>query len=125
MNLALHHLLFLAVCVTITVVVGQTLFRRGRPFVIECVDGDEQLADSVNRLLLAGYYLLNIGLVALAVRFGDAGRDTLESLESLLGQVGGILLIQGVMHCINMIVLAELRRRKRDQPLDIVDFLDA
>jgi hypothetical protein len=124
MNLALYHLVFLAVCGTITVVVGRTLFRCGRPFVIECVDCDERLADSVNRLLLAGYYLLNIGLVAVAVRFGGAGHDTLESLEFLGSQVGWILLIQGVMHCVNMIVLGELRRRKREQPLEIVDFLD-
>jgi hypothetical protein len=124
MNTALHHILFLTVCVTITVVVGRTLFRCGRPFVIECVDGDEQLADSVNRLLLAGYYLLNIGLVGIAVRFGGVGRDTLESLEFLGSRIGWILLIQGVMHCVNMIVLSELRRRRLDQPLEIVEFLD-
>lgn len=124
MNRALHHGLFLGICIAITIVVGRTLFRRGRPFIIECVNGNRELADSVNRLLLAGYYLLNVGLVAVAVRFGDSSGDLLRAVESLGYRVGWILTIQGGMHFVNMIVLSEFRRRKRERPLEIVEFLD-
>lgn len=124
MNATTQHLTFLVVCVSITVIVGRTLFRCGRPFVIECVHGDERLADSANRLMLAGYYLLNLGLIALAVRFGNTGDTLLDSVESLANKIGWILAIQGVMHCVNMIVLSEMRRRKQNQAVEILEFLD-
>src|SRR5207237_10820454 len=44
----------------------RTLHRNGRRFLVE-VMAEEALADSVNHLLLVGFYLVNIGVAALLV----------------------------------------------------------
>jgi hypothetical protein len=48
-------------------------------FLVEAFRGNEALADSVNQVLVAGFYLINIGYLVLAVKGGvaDSGRDAL------------------------------------------------
>jgi len=64
------YLIYLALSLGITYWVGQTLHRNGRVFLIENFEGQESLADSINHLLLVGFYLVNVGFVSLALRYG-------------------------------------------------------
>src|SRR3712207_7694262 len=47
--------------VSLTVWVARTLYRNGRVFLVEAFRGNEAVADSVNHLLVVGFYLINIG----------------------------------------------------------------
>jgi len=65
------YLVYVAVSIAVTIWVGGSLHRNGRVFLVANFHAQEKLADSVNHLLLVGFYLINIGFVCLALRFGD------------------------------------------------------
>jgi hypothetical protein len=69
------YLAYVVISVALTVWVGWTLHRNGRIFLIDAFHGDEPRADSVNHLLVVGFYLINIGYVALALKYGDKPGD--------------------------------------------------
>ncbi|QDU44395.1 hypothetical protein Mal52_28760 [Symmachiella dynata] len=103
------HICYLTFSVLITVLVGQTLYKHGRLFLIDIFAGNIPTADAVNRLLRAGYYLTNIALVSLGIRYGGEA-DTLQSFVELFTyKVGWVMLILGGMHFFNLIVLFSIR----------------
>jgi hypothetical protein len=59
---------YLAISLIATVWMAQTLARSGRAFLIDAVHGNVELADSVNHLLVFGFYLINVGYVTRALR---------------------------------------------------------
>jgi hypothetical protein len=75
----------------LTVWVAQTLHKNGRVFLIEVFGGDEGLADSVNHLLVVGFYLINFGYVTLALKIGDEIANTQEGIEALSWKIGLVL----------------------------------
>lgn len=64
------YLIYLVVSITLTAWVARTLFHNGRIFLVDCFLGKEDLADSVNRLLVVGFYLVNAGFIALYLKLG-------------------------------------------------------
>jgi hypothetical protein len=105
------HLAYLAISVALTVWVARTLHRNGRVFLVDCFHGNAELADSINHLLVVGFYLINVGFVSLALRFGVAAANPQEALESLSTKIGLVLLVLGGMHFFNLAVLTTCRRR--------------
>ena len=53
---------YVVISLTLTIWVGRTLFVNGRVFLVDALH-NETLADSVNRLLVVGFYLINAGFV--------------------------------------------------------------
>ena len=105
------YVAYLAISVALTVWVARTLHKNGRIFLVDSFLGNEQLADSVNHLLVVGFYLINIGYVTLALKYGVAAANTQEAVESLSTKVGLVLLVLGGMHFFNLFVFARMRRR--------------
>jgi hypothetical protein len=105
------YLAYLAISVALTVWVAKTLHKNGRIFLVDSFLGNEALADSVNHLLVVGFYLVNIGYVTLALKYGDAATDARTALEVLSTKVGLVLVMLGGMHFLNLYVFAKLRRR--------------
>lgn len=105
------YLAYLAISVALTIWVARTLQKRGRMFLVDAFHGNEQLADSVNHLLVVGFYLVNIGYVTLALKYGDKPAGMQEAIEFLSTKVGLVLLILGAMHFINIVTFARLRHR--------------
>ena len=105
------YVLYLIVSVALTVWVGQTLYKRGRIFVVDAFRGNEAVADSVNHLLVVGFYLINVGYVTLALKYGDKPRSMQEMIEFLSTKVGLVLVILGVMHFFNVFNFAKMRRK--------------
>lgn len=112
MNLPTTYLCYLAVSIAVTVWVAHTLHRRGRIFLITNFGGNETLADSVNDLLVVGFYLINLGYVALALRYGVKPTDLGESIEFLSTKIGLVLLILGGMHYCNLWVFSRMGGRQ-------------
>src|SRR5262245_36752646 len=107
----LSHLFYLAFSVALTVWVARTLHKNGRVFLVDSFLGNEKLADSVNHLLVVGFYLINIGYVTLALKYGSAAINAQEAVESLSTKVGLVLLVLGFMHFFNLYVFARMRKR--------------
>src|SRR6187455_378931 len=104
------YLAYLTISVALTVWVARTLHKNGRIFLVDSFAGNELLADSVNHLLVVGFYLINIGYVTLALKYGDKPTDTQQSIEFLSTKVGLVLVVLGVMHFFNVLNVAKIRR---------------
>jgi len=111
--LVLTYLAYLSFTVPITLWVGTTLKSNGRVFLMDVFDADEELADAVNRLLVVGFYLVNLGYVLVALKTTNTVDDLRSALEVLSMKVGTIVLVLGVLHFVNLIVLNRLRRRSQ------------
>ena len=105
------YLLYLAISVALTIWVARTLHKNGRIFLVDSFVGNEALADSVNHLLVVGFYLVNIGFVTLALKYGEKAVDAQTGLEILSSKVGLVLVVLGVMHFFNLFVFSKMRRR--------------
>src|SRR5438046_9652157 len=92
------YLAYLAISVALTIWVARTLHKNGRIFLVDSFLGNEPLADSVNHLLVVGFYLINIGFVTLALNYGDKAMDAQTALELLSSKVGLVLLALGIRH---------------------------
>src|SRR5260370_25142741 len=98
------YLTYLSISICLTVWVAHTLRKNGRIFLVDAFHGNEPLADSINHLLVVGFYLINIGYVALALKEGAAPQDLREVLETISRKVGVVLLVLGGMHFFNLFV---------------------
>jgi hypothetical protein len=105
------YLAYLTISVTLTIWVARTLHKNGRIFLVDSFLGNEALADSVNHLLVVGFYLINIGFVTLALRYGDKAFDAQSALEILSTKIGLVLVVLGVMHFFNIFIFSKMRRR--------------
>ena len=105
------YLTYLLISVALTVWVARTLHKNGRIFLVDSFLGNEGLADSVNHLLVVGFYLINIGFVTLALNNGDKATNAQSALEILSTKVGMVLVVLGFMHFFNLFVFSKMRRR--------------
>src|SRR6187551_1703915 len=96
------YIVYLLVSVALTIWVARTLHKNGRIFLVDSFLGNEPLADSVNHLLVVGFYLVNIGFVTLALKYGDKATNAQTALEILSSKVGLVLVVLGVMHFFNL-----------------------
>ena len=108
---------YLAISLGVTIWVARTLHKNGRVFLVDAFHGNGPLADSVNHLLVVGFYLINIGFVSLALKFGIRPTDASEAMELLSAKLGWVLLILGAMHFFNLYVFAKLRTRAIQPPV--------
>jgi hypothetical protein len=110
------YTLYLGVSVVLTVWVARTLVRHGRVFLVQCFHGHEELADSVNQLLKVGFYLVNLGFIALFLRVQVMVEAPQQVFEVLSYKLGVVLVVLGGMHFFNLVVLAKLRGRAAGAP---------
>jgi hypothetical protein len=102
---------YLFISIALTIWVARTLSKNGRVFLIDSFLANVELADSVNHLLVVGFYLINIGYVTLALKYGEKPQDLASAIEALSTKVGLVLLVLGVMHFFNLYIFSKMRRR--------------
>jgi len=105
------YLIYLTISIALTVWVARTLHKNGRVFLVDVFHGNEPLADSVNHLLVVGFYLINLGYVSLALKLGYEVETAQAGLEALSSKVGMVLVVLGGMHFFNLFVFSRMRRR--------------
>ncbi|RAW03282.1 hypothetical protein [Pseudochryseolinea flava] len=112
MNLTVvTYCIYLPVSIALTVWVAKTLFHNGRVLLLEIFSQDTALADSVNKLLLVGFYLVNIGYAVYTLKIWNTIDTTQLIIETLSKKIGWIILVLGAMHFFNLFVLFALRRK--------------
>ena len=105
------HFAYLGISIALTVWVARTLHRNGRVFLVDCFHGNAELADAVNHLLVVGFYLINMGFVALFLSLGREPSGLVGGIEYISVKIGIVLLVLGVMHFFNMFNFARMRRK--------------
>jgi cytochrome b561 len=107
------YLIYLLIAVPLTIWVARTLSRNGRIFLVDVFHGNEDFADAVNRLLVVGFYLVNLGFVTLFLRSDAAVLDARGVFEQLSVKLGIVMLVLGVLHLMNVWIFNAIRRRSR------------
>ena len=110
----LTYAIYMPLTIGLTVWVARTLFTNGRVFLVDIFHGNELLADSVNKLLVVGFYLINIGYAVYTLQIFGEINNTQVVIEKLSVKLGAIILILGGMHFFNLFVFFKLRRRAKE-----------
>jgi hypothetical protein len=105
------YVTYLILSLAVTIWVARTLHKNGRIFLVDAFHGNAELADSVNHLLVVGFYLVNLGYVTLALKTGAVLTGMRDSIELVSVKIGLVLLILGAMHFFNLYVFSRMRRR--------------
>jgi hypothetical protein len=108
------YLMYLLISITLTIWVARTLHKRGAIFLVDAFHGNAELAASVNHLLVVGFYLINIGFVALALKSTAVVVTSRAAIELLSDKLGVVMLLLGGMHFFNLLVFSRIRAHGRD-----------
>ena len=108
----IDYVIYLIASAFLTVYVSRTLFKNGRVFLVE-VFQQQGLADSVNHLLVVGFYLINLGWAALLINAGGSPQSLPDMIQETVTRLGVVLLVLGGMHFFNMFILYLIRRSRQ------------
>jgi hypothetical protein len=125
--IVVHYAVYMLISAVLIVWVGKTLFKNGRVFLIDSFNHNEPMVDSVNHLIIVGFYLINFGIVALFLKVGIKPHSIVDSIELMSTKIGIVLLLLVAMHFLNVFSFAKVRNKslkRRDleaRPLPIPD----
>ena len=112
MNMLLtNYVVYLAVTIPLTVWVGRTLSHHGHTFLVDVMHGDEKLARAINQLLVIGFYLLNLGFVAVFMKTTAQLDTATEVMENVVMKTGIVAVVLGAVHLGNIWAFNAFRRR--------------
>lgn len=97
--------IFLILMAFIIVVVGKICYRNGNIFVAELIPGHLALCQQINKSLLIGYYLVNIGYCAVTLSFWSSITSWPMLVEVIALKMAAIIIILSVLHYINIFFL--------------------
>ncbi len=107
--------IYVVMSIALTIWVASTLFKNGRIFLVDIFHGNEPLADSVNKLLVVGFYLINVGYAVFTLKILGEVETVQAVIETLSVKIGAIILILGGMHFFNLFVFFRLRNRAKNE----------
>src|SRR5947209_20545661 len=98
MHIIVSYMAYLFVSITLTIWVARTFHKRGGIFLVDAFHGNTELAASVNHLLVVGFYLINIGFVALALKSDAVITNWRAAIQLLSDTLRWVLLPLAAMH---------------------------
>jgi hypothetical protein len=104
------YAIYLTICTSITIWVARTLGSHAPAFLADSNGESSELTNAVTRLLIVGFYLVNLGIISLALKYGDPAQDITSVMELLSTKVGAILISLGFVHFIVLAKLGAMRR---------------
>ena len=104
------YVLYGVTAVALTLWLARTLFNNGAVFLKDVFADNPKLAEAVNRLLVVGFYLFNLGYACLLLK-ADPAATAVGAIETLAHKLGALLLSLGAMHFFNMYLFHRIRRR--------------
>lgn len=106
----LVYLVYMAVAVGLTYWLARTLFRAGGVFLESVFEGKRELGEAVNRLLVTGFYMLNLGYALYLVR-SEPQASAFEAMQFLVNRFAVLLVTLGLVHFVNVFVFWRIRSR--------------
>ena len=111
-TLILIYAIYGTVAIGLVVWLARTLFTNGTVFLEDVFESKPGMAVAVNRLLVIGFYMLNLGYALLLLPGGDRPTTNIEASELLIRKLGILLASLGVIHFVNMYVFWKIRQRR-------------
>ena len=109
------YLFIVVIGFLLTLVVGQILMRAGYGFLRDVFE-DDDVATSTTRLLGVLFHLVALGFLALVSTWQPI--QTSNNVQLVVTQLGGVLLVLGILHGATLLLLARVRSRRRGQALE-------
>jgi hypothetical protein len=110
-HLTAVYLAYSTAAVGLTIWLARTLAKNGEVFLEDVFADHPRMAAAVNRLLVVGFYLLNLGYAFLTLKAGSPALTGVEAIETLAMKLGALLLSLGALHFFNMYLFHRIRRR--------------
>jgi len=85
------YITYAVISVALTVWLARVLSKNGAVFLRDVFSDKPDLAEAVNRLLVVGFYLVNLGYAALLLR-ADQAATVIGAIETLAWKLGLLLL---------------------------------
>lgn len=112
------YLLYAAAAVALTAWLAQTLSRNGAVFLEDVFKDRPGLAQAVNRLLVTGFYMLNLGYAFYILRANE-GLDAFGSVQFLVNRLALLLVTLALIHFVNVFVFWRIRSRGEQRHLPV------
>jgi hypothetical protein len=110
------NLLYLLIAVNTTYFLGKSLNKHGEHFLRAIFKDRMEIVLPVNKILLIGFYLVNIGLILL-FHSAQLEINTLKnSLEYLSIKIGITYIVIAAMHYLNILVFILIESKIIKQP---------
>jgi hypothetical protein len=97
----------------ITFRVGWVFYKNGEIYIRMLLPSDQHLVTSINKLLLAGYYLTNLGYVVLNLAYWEYINSLQMMIEVVVLKASGIILMLALMHYFNLFWLLLFSRKQK------------
>jgi len=108
MNLNLiAYALFLTLVIFIIIVVGKICYKNGNVFVAALLPGHEDVCIRINKLLLMGYYLLNIGYTTMTLISWQTINNLPQLVELITYRSAIMICLLAVMHYFNIFMITK------------------
>ena len=105
----ISYLIYATITIYITVEVGYQCYKSGYVYVLS-IFKEEEISQSINKILLLGYYLTNIGYAITIISTWKTITSINEMVTELSLKIASIIFILALMHYMNMIVLTFCRK---------------
>ena len=105
------YLAYTIASVLLTIWLARTLSTHGQVFLDDVFVESPRMSQAVNRLLVVGFYLLNLGYAFLTLESGTLPEGPVAAIEILARKLGALLLALGAMHFANIFLFYRVRRR--------------
>jgi hypothetical protein len=108
MNLnIIGYLIYLSLTSVIIIKVGKLCYDNGNIFVSQLIPNHEELCLQINKMLLIGYNLMNLGYCAMTIISWEKIQSINQLIEIIATKSAIIILTIGFMHYINIILLTK------------------
>jgi hypothetical protein len=112
-NLVTVYIAYAGASVGLTIWLARTLSKSGEVFLDDVFVDNPRMAPAVNRLLVVGFYLLNLGYAFATLKAGADSLTAVQAMETLAAKLGALLISLGVIHFGNMYLFHRIRRRSQ------------
>lgn len=110
------YLAYASIAVGLTVWLARTLFNAGTVFLVSVFEGRADVAEAVNRLLVTGFYMLNLGYALYLLR-AEPQESAFDAIAFLINRLAVLLVSLGAIHFVNVYVFWHIRQRSERRHL--------
>lgn len=107
----LSYILFLTIIFIIIFKIGNVLYKNGFLFIMKSFQNDFEKSTATNKILRIGFYLVNLGYASLSIIFWQNIKTVGEMILVIISELGILILLLGIMHYINILVIKNLKSK--------------
>lgn len=108
----LAYIVYLFITYIITVRVGKLFYKNGRIYIYQLMKADGAITDFINKLLLVGYYLTNLGYATIMLSFWKTIYSITELVATVSTMTGRIILSLAIVHFANLFIIYFIAKKQ-------------